>query len=100
MQTDVLKMRLRSEFEDPDGQIGISVFTSWAYPAIVNARVLDEDLERLYAKFVMENDEDTLARFRLPWECEHDYDPNCSCNDCLERAIDEAEYYMDMRRDI
>lgn len=110
MKAKELRRRLKFEEDDPDSEVGISVFVLWEYHRvgdlkyheISNALIAstDEQLEELWARFLIEADEEQTTNVQEVYEhpiWEHDSD--CCCAECQEERQAEAEWYREMKED-
>jgi hypothetical protein len=110
MDAKEIRRRIRFEEEDPDSEIGISVFVLWEYHRVGDlkyrevSKVLiastDEQLEELWARFLVEADEEHTTKVHEVYEHPYEvHEPDCFCTDCQENRQAGAEWYREMRKD-
>lgn len=104
-----LRRRIKYEEEDPSCEYGITVFIFWTWSGNETwgankeelLRATDEELAALWARFVLEEGEEEVAKSGPDayQKHVHGYDSECGCQECCEYRTSKAEYYADMRED-
>lgn len=101
-----LRQRILQEDFDPDCLAGLSILENWACDSGAEWRtsrwktMTDEELDALWAQFVMENGVDTVRAAQEEYYDEHETDESCQCPNCRWEKLERREFQRELNREI